>query len=102
MEQWNFRSHWNSTMENMLQMSKEVENRIQYLEDKEKKWKEIENKIEENASQAKQKIKLDVGGKIFATTKSALMRVKDSYFSAMIGSGKWQPDEDGIVYNWRY
>ena len=48
-----------------------------------------------NAQKAKQKIRLEVGGQIFVTSKSTLLSVEGTYFYALLSSGKWEPDEDG-------
>jgi len=54
--------------------------------------------MKEQANKAKSKILLDVGGTRFATAKTTLLAFKDSYFSAMVSSSNWQPDEDGSYF----
>lgn len=44
------------------------------------------------------KIKLNVGGKIFTTSKTTLLSVPGSYFHALLSSGKWLPDEDNEYF----
>ena len=46
---------------------------------------------------ANEKIKLDVGGKIFATSKETLLRWPNTYFHGLLVSGNWKPDGDGNV-----
>jgi ABC-type Fe3+-citrate transport system substrate-binding protein len=92
------RSKFQKALEEFLETSDSIEKRLTMLEEKEKKWKELEKMMEENAAKAKQKIKLDIGGKIFTTSKSTLMRYENTYFYAMLASGKWQPDEDGTLF----
>ena len=41
---------------------------------------------------------LDVGGKRFATARTTLLKHPDTYFSALLGSGKWAPDADGSYF----
>ncbi len=79
----------------IVSASKQVEDRIFILEEKEKAWAKLEATMTINAQKAKEKIRLDIGGKTFTTTKSTLLQIKDTYFYAMLASGKWQPDEDG-------
>ena len=45
------------------------------------------------------RIRLDVGGTMFATTKSTLTRITDSFFAAMFG-GRFalKPEEDGSFF----
>ncbi len=54
--------------------------------------------MEKFASTAKSKIKLNIGGKIFTTSKTTLLMYPNSFFSAMLSSGKWNPDEDGEYF----
>jgi hypothetical protein len=86
------------SLDNILEIYNTIEKKLAILEEKKRKWKECEKKAEENAKKAKQKIKLDVGGKIFTTSKSTLLRYENTYFYGMLGSGKWKPDEDGIIF----
>jgi hypothetical protein len=84
--------------EKALNISKQIEERLSFLEAKEKKLVSLEAQMEKNASSAKNKIRLDVGGKQFTTSKSSLLRLEGTYFHAMLSSGKWQPDEDGVYF----
>jgi len=84
--------------ESFMDISKQIQERLRIVEEKEKKWLEMEEKIKHNASQAKNKIKLDIGGKIFATSKSTLLSIEGSYFHTLLSSGHWQPDEDGTYF----
>jgi hypothetical protein len=69
------------------------------LKEREDKMEQWEQKMKLNAEKAKQKIVLDVGGKRFAASKLTLLTFSDSYFWAMLSTGTWQPDEDGIIQN---
>jgi len=77
---------------------KKIEQRLEILKQKEEAWLSLEKKVEDNCGKAKQKIKLDVGGKIFSVSKESLLRVPNTYFHALLGSGKWQPDSDGAYF----
>jgi hypothetical protein len=79
-------------------LSKQVEERYSLLEAKEKRWKFLKGQMKKDAAKAKHKIRLEIGGKIFTTSKSSLLRVEGTYFHAMLSSGKWQPDEDGVYF----
>jgi len=68
------------------------------LEAKEQSWKAVLSKLEEESAKAKSKITLDVGGTKFATSKSTLTKFKDSYFYAMLSSGRFKPDDDGAYF----
>jgi len=83
---------------NFMEISNQVQERLREIEEKEKRWLELEEKIKHCAAQAKTKIKLDVGGKIFSTSKSTLLAFEGSYFHAMLSSGHWKPDEDGVYF----
>lgn len=49
-------------------------------------------------AQGPSRIVLDVGGERFTTSKSTLLRAEDSFFTAMLASGFWQPCEDGTYF----
>eukprot|EP01036_Dinobryon_divergens_P034726 gene34727-44912_t len=55
-------------------------------------------RIAEQISKADEKIKLCVGGTIFMTSKSNLLRFEGSYFHSMLGSGLWQAEQDGAYF----
>ncbi len=96
------REQYDNALNSILSISRDIDLRLKILEEKERCWNAIEKKMEENSAKAKTKIKLDIGGKKFTTSKSSLLRFHNSYFYAMISSGKWEPDEDGnyIVPIW--
>jgi hypothetical protein len=89
------RNSYNTFLENL---TKQIDERLVYLEEKEKEWEKLEAQMEKNAAIAKNKIRLEVGGTIFTTSKSVLLRLENTYFHAMLASGKWQPDEDGVYF----
>eukprot|EP01111_Echinosteliopsis_oligospora_P015029 TRINITY_DN5808_c0_g1_i5.p1 TRINITY_DN5808_c0_g1~~TRINITY_DN5808_c0_g1_i5.p1 ORF type:complete len:111 (+),score=33.09 TRINITY_DN5808_c0_g1_i5:36-368(+) len=77
---------------------KKIEERLHELEHKEKKWKELNEIMDKHAEKAKTKVVFDVGGKIFATTKDTLLSQPDTFFTAMMRSGRWCPDADGSYF----
>lgn len=76
-----------------------LDKQLKELKEKEEVLTCWEKKMEEHAAKAKNKIVLDVGGKRFATSKSTLLTFTNSYFWAMLSSGKWLPDDDGREIN---
>eukprot|EP01125_Pyxidicula_operculata_P019596 TRINITY_DN7113_c0_g1_i1.p1 TRINITY_DN7113_c0_g1~~TRINITY_DN7113_c0_g1_i1.p1 ORF type:complete len:246 (-),score=42.89 TRINITY_DN7113_c0_g1_i1:17-754(-) len=58
----------------------------------------MEQVMKHNAQQSKEKVRLNIGGKLFATTKSTLLSVKGTYFESMLSSSYWKPDEDGEYF----
>jgi len=91
-------SKLNNEKLNILQTLKQIEQRLEYLQRKEEAWLSLEKKVEDNCGKTKQKIKLDVGGKIFSASKDSLLRLPNTYFHALLGSGKWQPDSEGAFF----
>lgn len=69
---------------------KDVDEKMAEMKAREEKWKKLEEQMEENSNKLKNKITLDVGGKIFSTSKETLLMIKDSYFSAMLQSGHFK------------
>jgi len=92
------RSSYQATVEQFLQISSSIEDALKILADKEAHWHKLDAVIQENITKAKQKIKLDVGGKCFATSKTSLLRFEGSFFWTMLAGGRWEPDEDGTYF----
>eukprot|EP00931_Biecheleriopsis_adriatica_P030082 TRINITY_DN17750_c0_g2_i1.p1 TRINITY_DN17750_c0_g2~~TRINITY_DN17750_c0_g2_i1.p1 ORF type:complete len:332 (+),score=79.77 TRINITY_DN17750_c0_g2_i1:81-1076(+) len=81
----------------LTEVGKEIEERMKLVKEREDKLAEVEAKMAENAAAAKDKVKLDVGGRIFSTAKSTLLKFEGTYFHALLSSGEFQP-EDGNSY----
>lgn len=84
--------------EELSTVSSLIAERLQLLDEKDAAWGALELRMQENAKSASDKIKLDVGGRIFATAKANLLRFEGSYFHAMLASGHWKPDSDGAYF----
>ena len=84
-----------SGMDTINKTAKAIEDRIRFLERKEERMVQLGLRMAENAAAANARIKLDIGGKIFATQKTNLLKFEGSYFHAMLSSGHWQPNEEG-------
>jgi len=69
------------------------------MNDKQQQEKEVLEKLEKTQVDTEGKIKLDVGGTIFATSLQTLKSVPDSYFSVMF-SERWnlKKGEDGCCF----
>lgn len=67
------------------------------LEEERKVWQANANKLQR--CQLPNRIKLDVGGKVFAASLATLTSVKDSFFHSMF-SGRWplKPEDDGCFF----
>ena len=77
---------------------KQIEEKILELDQKIQKWETYKQQMSKAAAQAKNKIKLDIGGTIFATSKSTLLSFEDSFFGAMLNSGIFLPGDDGTYF----
>lgn len=86
------------TLDSMRETSELMTKRLELIQAKEAHWNALERKLEENAAHAAERIKLDVGGKVFCISKTHLLSVQGSYFHAMLGSGHWKPDSDGAYF----
>ena len=67
-----------------------VDARLEELRQREEKWKKIDTLLVENYKKIKTKVVLDVGGKRFATFKDTLLSHHDTYFTALLQSGRYQ------------
>uniref|UniRef100_A0A7S1NLC7 BTB domain-containing protein n=1 Tax=Eutreptiella gymnastica TaxID=73025 RepID=A0A7S1NLC7_9EUGL len=60
--------------------------------------RQLKEGLEAHAANAKEKVKLNVGGKSFTTAKSTLFaQGEDTFFHRML-NGLWEPDEDGEFF----
>jgi len=64
------------------------------LEEREAKINSLVLRVRKDSEAAKHRIKLQVGDKIFTTTKETLCKFPDTYFSAMMSSSNWRPEGD--------
>eukprot|EP01122_Echinamoeba_exundans_P016356 TRINITY_DN8259_c0_g1_i1.p1 TRINITY_DN8259_c0_g1~~TRINITY_DN8259_c0_g1_i1.p1 ORF type:complete len:493 (+),score=84.03 TRINITY_DN8259_c0_g1_i1:108-1586(+) len=74
---------------------------IQQAEEDRKSWKKVEEDSRLRLAQIKSKIRLNVGGTIFSTSKTTLMRFPVTVFSVMLSTNIWTPDAyggDGIYF----
>lgn len=81
--------------EELAAVSAKVEQRLKELEAKEARWQEAQKAVVARGTNAQDKIKLNVGGALFETSRSSLLRFQGTYFSALLGQGTWQPDATG-------
>lgn len=79
-----------------------VRNSTTAIQEKQKHADEMEALMRQNAEKVGSIIKLQVGGKLFETYRENLLRTEGNYFHAMLSSGHWQPNEDGVYVIDRY
>ncbi|KAF0697845.1 Aste57867_11499 [Aphanomyces stellatus] len=84
--------------ESLLDEAKAMQEQVHVWEEKEAHWNDLQRRIQENVGNMPHLITLNVGGALFTTTKETLLRIKDTYFHAMLGSGLWKPDAPGHAY----
>mmetsp|Transcript_1215 Transcript_1215/g.1521 ORF Transcript_1215/g.1521 Transcript_1215/m.1521 type:complete len:314 (-) Transcript_1215:21-962(-) len=80
----------------------DVEEKLTTLQRKEEELQAKEDRLESlfgklRADAEQDKVKLNVGGTFFTSTKKTLASIPDSYFCALLSS-EWQPDEDGAYF----
>eukprot|EP01129_Flabellula_baltica_P011543 TRINITY_DN5078_c0_g1_i1.p1 TRINITY_DN5078_c0_g1~~TRINITY_DN5078_c0_g1_i1.p1 ORF type:complete len:202 (+),score=44.61 TRINITY_DN5078_c0_g1_i1:209-814(+) len=78
----------------VTRLEKEITTLTKEKENVEHIWEHISTEIEK----AKYKIKLNVGGSIFVTSKTTLSSQEGSYFYGLLSNGNWKPDEDGEYF----
>jgi DNA-binding beta-propeller fold protein YncE len=82
----------------LYRLEEYVHDKMQFLTTNENNWKAVQLLVQKHAGLAPEKVKLDIGGRIFSTSKSLLLSYKDSFFEAMLGSGHWRPSKDGTYF----
>ncbi|OQR85560.1 hypothetical protein ACHHYP_11693 [Achlya hypogyna] len=58
----------------------------------------MQARMQEHAATAATMVTLNVGGTLFATAKTNLLRDEGSYFYTMLASETWQPNADGAYF----
>lgn len=79
-------------------ISQEMDRRLKLVQDREDRLAKVEARMEENAATAQDRVKFDVGGRLFSTTRSTVLKNEDTYFYALLCSGKWKPEQDGAYF----
>ncbi|PRP81189.1 hypothetical protein PROFUN_02023 [Planoprotostelium fungivorum] len=77
---------------------KMIEEKMRQLQTREDILRQLEQKMEENLAKVSQRVELNVGGRRYTTTKDTLLSIEDTYFTALLGSDRWQPDADGSYF----
>eukprot|EP01111_Echinosteliopsis_oligospora_P010681 TRINITY_DN3383_c0_g2_i1.p1 TRINITY_DN3383_c0_g2~~TRINITY_DN3383_c0_g2_i1.p1 ORF type:complete len:333 (+),score=77.08 TRINITY_DN3383_c0_g2_i1:45-1043(+) len=86
------------TKQKSTELLQAINARIALLQKEQESWKQMNDKMQENIEKAGTKIKLDVCGKIFTVSKQTLLKHPNTFFTSMLGSGQWQPGEDGTYF----
>jgi DNA-binding beta-propeller fold protein YncE len=68
---------------------------LQKQEIKEQEWANVQLQVQHHVNLSTQKVKLDIGGRLFSVSRSLLLSFEDSFFHAMLSSGRWLPRHDG-------
>eukprot|EP01006_Ploeotia_vitrea_P004032 TRINITY_DN113709_c0_g1_i1.p1 TRINITY_DN113709_c0_g1~~TRINITY_DN113709_c0_g1_i1.p1 ORF type:complete len:328 (-),score=21.51 TRINITY_DN113709_c0_g1_i1:110-1093(-) len=58
----------------------------------------LEQKLDECASMSEKPVVLNIGGDVFKTTEATLLQEKESFFWAMLHSGRFLPDSQGHYF----
>lgn len=66
------------------------------IEQHETMREENNKKMKTNYEAVSNRVVFDVGGQIFSAAKENFLSHPGSYFSALLSSGNWKPDENGI------
>jgi hypothetical protein len=73
-----------------------IEERMHQLEQKETQISLLEKRMLAESAKCADRVSLNVGGTLFETQKSNLLRYDGTYFFAMLSSGVWLPDKTGF------
>ncbi|OQR81238.1 hypothetical protein ACHHYP_16615 [Achlya hypogyna] len=76
----------------------EINSKMHILAHAEAKQAAWDARIERQLQLVGSTVKLNVGGRIFETAKTNLVRHTDSYFAAMLATERWNPRDDGAYF----
>jgi hypothetical protein len=86
----------NKSVSDIIDVRNQIEERLKLLEQREEHWQEVKQEMKKNKEAAPNKIVLDIGGQRFATSKSTLLKFKDSLFAQYIAVNS--PESDGSYF----
>merc|ERR1719223_1002222 len=92
------RAKYTELTEALVSLNTAIDEKLRALEHKEELWAVTVRKVESDANGARDKVKLNVGGCLFAAGKATFLQGETTYFHALLGSGQWQPCEDDGAY----
>lgn len=80
------------------QLIEAMERRLEDLERREQRAEALDARMREAAARCEDRVRLNVGGQVFETHKSNLLRFEGSFFHGMLCGGQWRPDESGCFF----
>src|SRR5690349_7691035 len=89
---------FDSTKSELFKIANAIEDRLSLLKEKEQKINKLLEAVNEAIDKVPKKVKLNVGGTLFVTTRETLLSIENTFFHAMLVSEKWKPDEDGEYF----
>lgn len=92
------RSRFTTLVDGFVELQQEIGECLANLENREARWAQLMQEVEDNLTAAASRTYLNVGGRTFATAKENLLRWEGTYFHALLGGGKWQPCDDGTYF----
>eukprot|EP01125_Pyxidicula_operculata_P013109 TRINITY_DN4339_c4_g1_i2.p1 TRINITY_DN4339_c4_g1~~TRINITY_DN4339_c4_g1_i2.p1 ORF type:complete len:323 (+),score=65.66 TRINITY_DN4339_c4_g1_i2:42-1010(+) len=81
----------------ILETVKLAEERLKEITEREKKWKLIDERIQQDLKQSKERMRFDIRGRKYTISKEHLLRWKDTYFYALMDT-KFKPDEKDCYF----
>ena len=82
----------------IIKVQETVQQQITLLTQLDEEWNNKLKLMEAYAAKVKDTVRIDVGGRIFKTTKETLLSKKYTFFHTMLSSGKFLPDDDGLYF----
>eukprot|EP01125_Pyxidicula_operculata_P002678 TRINITY_DN12525_c0_g1_i1.p1 TRINITY_DN12525_c0_g1~~TRINITY_DN12525_c0_g1_i1.p1 ORF type:complete len:315 (+),score=53.20 TRINITY_DN12525_c0_g1_i1:16-960(+) len=101
MEESSIKREFNEIIKEVGLVQKKLEDLTEKLTGIMERYEEnhkLEIQLKHDSAMAREKVKLNVGGKLFALSKRDLLQAKGSYFPPMMTSELWKPDSDGEYF----
>lgn len=93
-----FRERYTAAVNMMVEISDEINQRLCLLEEKERSWNTLLDEFDRQLEAARSRIDFNVGGRRFSITKASATRWGGTFFNGLLGSGRWEPCDDGAFF----
>lgn len=97
-----FEAQEKASIEEIVKLREELKNEREEFEKEVRKFQEAKKEIQQLAKKAKEKIRLNVGGTLFVTSRDTLLSVEDTLFCHLLGLSYYYIHIIFLIYLWSF